>query len=330
MIKNILLVLAGIFLLLCCACESGSGITDNICGQEPCYQGPFDPPWLSAHDYGLEFWDPAGGLLTNDNKVLETEHLLIYSDASEDWAKIKMGRTGESALALIMGLFQVTPEELGIVDLYSKIEVYSLRRFITNSGTRADINGYINWAYDTYNSSIDPDSIVQSAKHECTHTVQFRLGGLYQEVWCWFTEGLAEAISGGVFRPITCWQEVEEWRQDPDHVNPISIRIPEDMPGWNINGGQTASEYYPVFGLAVRYLVDPQGYGGTCIQVKNMFRDIAGGMDFPQAFQKHMGMSLALFESHFWELMQAFLPPVCAGSSRIEWNEQVWKREFGG
>jgi hypothetical protein len=314
MIKKNFMAGVGVFLLLLCACTSedtGTDITGNICGQTPCYEGPFDPPWLSAHDTGLEFWDPAGGLLTHDNKVLETQHLLIFSDASEDWAKIEMGQTGESALAQIMGLFQVTPEELGITDLYSKIGVYSLRRVSANSGTRADINGYINWAHDTYNSWIEPDDILRSGKHECTHTVQFRLGGLYQVVWCWFTEGLAEHVSGGVFPPVTCWPEVEEWRQNPDHVNPVSIRVPEDMPGWSSNDGQTASQYYPLFGLATCYLVNPRGGGRTCIDVKNMFRDIAEGMDFPQAFQKHMGMELAFYESHFWELMQAFLPASC-------------------
>lgn len=314
MIKKIFMVVLEIFLLLCCACSSGEGesdVIDNICGQTPCYEGPFEAPWLSAYDYGLEFWDPAGGRLTNDNRVLETGHLLIYSDASEDWAKIEMGRTGENALALIMGRFQVIPEEIGIVDLYSKIEVYSMRRVSANSGTRADINGFVNWAHDTTNSWIEPDDIVRTGTHECTHTVQFRLGGAYSVVWCWFTEGLAEHLSGGVFPSVACWPEVEAFQNQANSVNPLTIRYIDDIPNYDINPGAKAELYYPLFGLAVRWLLDPDGHGKTCIDVKQMFRDIAGGTGFEEAFQTRMGISQDYFRDHFYGLMREFLPPNC-------------------
>jgi hypothetical protein len=312
MAKHLLLGLAlAIALTGCSAGEGDAGGPDNICGQEPCYEGPFEAPWISAHDYGLEFWAATGALLTNDNRVLETEHLLIYSDASEDWAKIEMGRTGEEALALIMGLFQVTPEELGIVDMYSRIEVYSMRR-LNNIGTVADINGYINWAHDTTNSSIDPSWVLETAEHECTHTVQFRLGGTYSVVWCWFTEGLAEAVSdGGMYPPLRCWPEVEAFRNRPNSVNPVSVRVLEDIPDWTSSNGAVASVYYPLFGLAVRWLLDPNGHGKTCIDVKQMFRDIAGGMDFFQAFQTRMGISMESYRDHFYGWMEGFLPDSC-------------------
>ena len=314
MIKKILFILILLILLLLTYCGTGDSRTDtidNICGQEPCYEGPFEAPWISAYDTGLEFWAPTGVRLNNDNKVLETENLLIYSDASEDWAKIEMGRTGESALALIMGLFQVTPQEIGIVDLYSKIEVYSMRR-LNSIGTRADINGYINWAYDTYNTAIEESWILETAEHECTHTVQFRLGGTYSVVWCWFTEGLAEAVSdGGVFPPIRCWQEVVVFQNQVGSVNPITIRFIEDIPDYETIPAQRSAEYYPMFGLAVRYLVDPEGLGKTYIDVKAMFVDIRAGMNFAEAFEIHMGMSLEYYEEHFYALMQAYLPAEC-------------------
>jgi hypothetical protein len=294
----------------CSTADPGQDGTGNLCGQEPCYEGPFDPPWLSAHDHGLEFRDPAGGTLTNDNRVLETEHHLIYSDASEDTAKIEMGRTAEDALTLIMGLFQVTPEELGIVDLYSKIGVYAMRRI--GSGTRADRNGYINYAHDTHAGFVEPADIIHTAEHECTHTVQFRLGGAYAAVWCWFTEGLAEATGEeGVFPRIRCWPEAADFHDTAGTVNPVAVRVIEDMPGWDGDFTQTASLYYPMFGLAVRYLVDPRGWGKSHIDVKHMFSDMAAGMDFPQAFQTRMGMSLTFYEDHFWALMEAYLPTVC-------------------
>ena len=93
--KSLLLLLVLALLVGCASGDGDSSTPDNICGQTPCYEGPFEAPWISAHDYGLEFWDPAGGLLKNDNRVLETENLLIYSDASDDWAKIEMGGPGK-------------------------------------------------------------------------------------------------------------------------------------------------------------------------------------------------------------------------------------------
>jgi hypothetical protein len=308
----ILLLVLALCLVGCGSGESGSDINDNICGQEPCYEGPFEAPWLSAFDYGLEFWAANGVRLNNDNKVLETDNLLIYSDASEDWAKIEMGQTGESALALIMGLFQVTLEEIGIVDLYSRIEVYSMRR-INSIGNRADYNGFTCWSHDTYNTAVDPSWVLETAEHECTHTVQFRLGGTYSVVWCWFTEGVAEAVSGdgGVFPPIRCWEEVVEFRNQPGSVNPITIRYLEDIPDYETIPGQRSSEYYPMFGLAVSYLLSPEGHGKTYIDVKYLFRDIAAGMDFPSAFHKHMGISQDYFRDHFYELMEQFLPASC-------------------
>ena len=300
-----------IFLVFSCSTGTVDSECDNICCQTPCYEGPFDPPWLSAYDYGLEFWAATGVKLNNDNKVLETDHLLIYSDASEDWAKIEMGRIGEEVLELITGLFQVTPPEIGINDRYSKIEVYAMRR-ISSIGTVADINGYIDYAPDTYNTGIDPGWVREVAEHECTHTVQFRLGGTYSVVWCWFTEGLAEAVSdGGPFPPIRCWPEVEDFQNRSDSVNPIAIRVIEDIPDYETNPSQQAALYYPLFGLAVRYLVDPHGHGKTYLDIKSMFADIGGGMDFLQAFEIHMGMSVSTYETHFYEWMEVFLPKSC-------------------
>jgi hypothetical protein len=309
--KALLLLFVFLFLISCSTGERGTSAPDNICGQEPCYPGPFEAPWISAYDYGLEFWAANGVQLTHDNRVLETGHLLIYSDASEDWAKIEMGRTGEEALALVMGLFRVTPEEIGIVDLYSKIEVYSLRR-ISSIGNRADINGYTCWAHDTYNASVDPSWVLETAEHECTHTVQFRLGGTYSVVWCWFTEGLAEAVSdGGVFPPLRCWPEVEAFMEQENSVNPITIRVMEDIPGWTTNQGPVSAVYYPLFGLAVRWLMDGRGLGRSYVDAKNLFRDIANGMDFPRAFHKHMGITQEYFRENFYEFMERFLPANC-------------------
>ena len=281
---------------------------DNICGQEPCYEGPFDPPWVDAHLAGLELnFDIA---LTHDNRVLETDNFLVFSDASEDWAKIRTGETAEDAWVMISGHFQIDPEDLGIRDIHSKIRVYSKRQDDT-CGSNAYYNGFTVPATDGPVPSFCIELIPTILKHEFTHVTQFRLGGLYDRVWDWFTEGVAEHVSGGVYQAILCWPELDAWRQDPGHVNPITIQYLEQIPDYDTIDWLCREQYYPVFAVAVRYLVDPKGHGKTYVDVKNMFRDIGNGMTFTQAFEIHMGLPVSTYEEHFYEWMEAYLPVTC-------------------
>jgi len=298
-----------IFIYLTSCQSRDSGPIDNLCGQEPCYEGPFDPPWVSAYHAGLRLdFDED---LTHDNRVLETDNFLIFSDASDDWAKIRMGQTAEAALVLIKDLFEVSSEDLGIRDLSSKIRVYSARRNPGRLGPRSFYNGFIMWAYDSYTYAT-PELIPDITEHECTHVVQFRLGGAFSRVWAWFCEGLAEHVSnGGPYKVIRCWQEVDDWRQAPGHVNPISIQYLEQIPDYDRIDWQRREEYYPIFGVAVRYLTDPGGHGKTPVDIKNLFIDIGHGLDFGAAFRNHIGMSLEYYQDHFYALMQAFLPASC-------------------
>ena len=306
--KVLPLLLIFIILITCNTGESGSDSTDNICGQEPCYEGPFEAPWISGHYYGFELVDYyTGQIITYDNRVLETENCLIFSDASDDWAKIRMGETAEASLRLVKELFDLSNEDMGIVDRVSKFRVFSCRGDIGPVGPNFFYNGYIIWAWDSYDFHL-PEWIPDTAEHECVHVAQFKMGGSYNQVWAWFREGLAEHISdGGPYRVIRCREEVDEWRRDPDHQNPITIQNLDQMP----NTAANRESYYPIFGVAVRWLVAPGGNGKTLIDVKNMFRDIGNGMEFVEAFELHMGLTVEYYEEHFWEWMEAYLPASC-------------------
>jgi hypothetical protein len=316
MIKKILIIFLGIVVLATCKPrDSYQNRVDNICGQDPCYEGPFDPPWVSGLSLSAS-WDD---ILTHDNRVLETDNFLVFSDASSDEAKIMLGNTAEAALELIKNLFVVSSEDLGIRDRGSKFKVYSARRE-DKSYPRAFTDGFVMWAYDSDTFPYQ-ELIPDATEHECTHVVQYKLGGLFSRTWDWFTEGLAEHISdGGPYIVITCWPEVDEWRQDPGHVNPITIQELGQIPDYAQIGGQRREEYYPLFGLAVRYLVDPNGHAKTMIDVKNMFADIRGNQqkDFATVFEAHMGMSLEYYEENFYSLMEAYLPATCVEDKETE------------
>jgi hypothetical protein len=328
MIKKILFILILLTLLLFFSCRTGDSsweTPDNICGQEPCYEGPFQPPWISGHDYGLEFVDQYGVSLSYDNRVLETENVLTFSDASLDWVKIEYARMTEVSFEEIKELFDIiTSAELGITDLNSKLRIYSKRY---GSHPQAALpSGFILYGLDSPQWGNQPDDdpefynwYQRMVKHETMHVVQFKLGGLYQRVWDWFTEGVAEHVSGGAFTPISCWPEVVEWRQIENHVNPVSVMSLTQIPQ------NTWGEHYPLFGLAVCYLLDPGGHNRSIEDVKAMFADIGNGMGFVEAFELHMGISLDYYEEHFWVLMQAYLPAECDDATRIRWEEGSWE-----
>ena len=322
--KRIFYIFILLILLLLTYCgtgDSGTDTIDNICGQEPCYEGPFQLPWISAYHYGLVYVSPDDTEWTHDNRVLESQNFLVFSDESSDQAKIRMKNTAEAGMVMIQDYFDINSQDLGIVDLESKIQIYSAC-WPGKGNPRAGRNGFVVHAYDSsvyLNSEYTQEHQTDTVEHECTHVVQFKLGGLYIRVWAWFTEGVAETVSGGVYTPISCWPEVVEWRQDTNHVNPVSIEQLAQIPQ-NVWG-----EHYPLFGLAFRYLLDPNGHNRTVEDLKAMFVDIRAGMNFEQAFEIHMGMSLDYYEEYFWALMQAYLPAVCDEAVRIRWQEVRWE-----
>lgn len=321
-----------LILLLLSSCTTGSDDSntgcENICCQEPCYEGPFEPPWIAGHGYGLEFIDQYGNSLTYDNRVLETENVLTFSDASSDQVKIEYARMTEVSFAEIKEIFDIkTSAELGIRDRITRLRIYSNCNKIHRQAALE--SGFVLYSLDSSEwgnrPETDPDFYSwyqRMVKHETMHVVQFKLGGVYARVWAWYTEGIAEHISGGAFTPISCWPEVVEWRQDPDHANPVSVERLDQIPE------NTWGEHYPLFGLAVRYLLDPAGKGRTIQDLKAMFVDIGEGMDFVEAFELHMGINLDLYEARFWELMQAYLPASCDEAARIHWDEPEWRIKF--
>lgn len=102
---------------------------------------------------------------------------------------------------------------------------------------------------------------------------------------------------------MTSLAQMGEWRIPEDHINPISIHEWADFPLPNERTG----EYYPMFGLAVRYLLDENGQGKTILDVKAMFNDMLTTRDFATSFETYMGMSVGYYEENFFALMESFL-----------------------
>jgi len=123
----------------------------------------------------------------------------------------------------------------------------------------------------------------------------------------WFSEGTAEAISGGSTggAPRTL-DQVDELIAQYGRINPISWQV--DIPFSDLAPGAYSNYYYPMAQLAVEYLLDPRGMDKTPADLAAVMRDMGDDVPFAEAFERHMGISQADYETRFFALMDAYLP----------------------
>ena len=65
--------------------------------------------------------------------------------------------------------------------------------------------------------------------------------------------------------------------------------------------------YYPMFWLAVKYLMDPDGQGGSFYDVRDVLIDVANGVQFSTSLKDRFGVSLIEYEEQFFDLMSDYL-----------------------
>ena len=261
--------------------------------------------WLS----GIDFVDPYGTFYPHDNRILETDNFLTFSDYNRDDIKIQFATMAEEGFRELKGAFVISSsEEVGIFtdDPDSKMTIYyaEYQRVINAS-----------WAYGFAITGItsphyqQPDRLVNgrttfrnTVVHETMHVLVNLLGcgvnGIYLP-HVWFSEGIAEYMSGGGFTPIETYDQYSRWREN-NHINPIDMRNYGDP-------GTTTTSYYPMYGLAVRYLLDEKGLGKTLMNVKAMLEQMTISNDFESAFAQHFGMTLDHFRQNFFDLMEDYL-----------------------
>lgn len=262
--------------------------------------------WIS----GIDFVTGNGSRIPHDNRILESAHFLVFSDASSDDVKQQYSNMAEESLSELLVAFDISgPEELGInsQDTQTKIRIYCSKD--REVYMHAFAYGFILYDIDhqAWQSSWAPRrwlSYRNIVKHETMHVVQFLLGPGVDGEWgdAWFGEGIAEYVSGGSFYHVENISQVLAWRLDETHINPINIRTYWD----EIPDGANAGKYYPMFGLAVEYLLDKKGQGKTLLDVKEMFIKTAEWNDFDLAFETYMGMSIAYYKAHFYDLVTEY------------------------
>jgi hypothetical protein len=243
--------------------------------------------------------------LSHDDRIYESANFLIFSDASSDNIKIQISKMAETALRELKLAFIISSsEELGIVSRETKVKIFANR--YQDYSQRYFPCGFIIYSIDSPNNAFG-ENYDRLIKHELMHVFQHLLGlGLngyddWPEVW--FSEGIAEYVCGGVFYTINNISQLNAWYAVEDHINPISIHKFNDYPLPYIRRG----EYYPMFELAIRYLLDNRGHGKSLLDMKKLYFDLKRGDSFVDAFESNIGMSISYYELHFYELISEYI-----------------------
>jgi len=251
----------------------------------------------------------------HDGTPLEGENFVIYSDASSLEARQYLLQICEEVFAEII-------ERLGIADMSilqfppdrnNKIHIYAYRNYApANWGGQAYYGGYLIYSTDnpvrTEWGHTAPDYYVPLVRHEMMHVVQTLIIGANDErLFSWFAEGIAIEISDDVFYfRIDSQAKFDSLLSVYGTLNPISLHHSWEIPT-NPEGIGTFY-YYPMFWLAVRYITDPDGQGGTFHDVRDVIIDAANDIPFSTSLANRFGISQAEYASQFFNLMEDYLP----------------------
>jgi hypothetical protein len=142
--------------------------------------------------------------------------------------------------------------------------------------------------------------------HEIEYLLEARPPSLMTDVW--FREGLADYYAGN--NVINDVEELNAWLITrislPGGGNPIKIHSWNDFP---LQVQQTKSEclWYPMFELAVKYILDKKGYGKSMTDIKKLFLDLRSTNSFSLSFERMTGTTLENFENDFFNRIVPFL-----------------------
>lgn len=250
---------------------------------------------------------------THDCNPFSSTHFTVYSDGSSTNAKQFLANLVEEVFGELVQefLIQDIQEELRFTPGYTYY-IYA-QKYTPNIMSMGYRNGFFIPAIDcaVYPGIYENNqwSFRCTVKHEVTHVIQFTLTNCPRNTACplwlgfWFREGQAECMSGkGESRRISTLAEYNEWIADPGHANPISIHRWSDFPDQS-----RFSEYYVMFALAYYYLLDPQGYGATINEMRQLFQLMAEGVSFHDAFAAALNMTIEFYRDNYYEMIEAYL-----------------------
>jgi len=257
-------------------------------------------------------WYRTGYRWPHDGDPYESEHFIVCSDAASLDARVQVATIGEELLASLRQDFDIGSDTLFRFPAgQSKIHIYAYKdHYEPDWGGRAYYGGVMIYSLDNPRRASAGNTQLQVyrgvVKHELMHAIQFLLQGSDDPnlADAWLTEGIAEYVSGGTAGgSIHDLARLDSLIDKYGALNPIAMHqyhYPDvELIAYNY--------YYPMFELAVTYLVDPSGAGGAKSSIRDIFLDVGKGIPFPTAFEDRLGIGLAEYEDQFFDRIRAFL-----------------------
>jgi hypothetical protein len=265
-------------------------------------------------------WVPVGFVFGHDGMPYESDNFVVFSGFSRQEERQYVAEVLEDCfIELGTSLGITSRDEFEYPSEGTDIDVLTLKHQGNN----------VLWTGQSYRYGLivhAPDSPRYAAegytrslyrqllKHELMHVVEYLLIGTEGDYWStekWFHEGVATHLAGTPPNQVTHAAGVQAWRSDMSHFagggNPVSIKTWSDFPQEVAADAEILGRYYLYFELAVRYLVDPKGYGRNMTDIKDMYLDVRRGIAFTQAFENRMGLSVSQYEEDFFALIMEYL-----------------------
>jgi len=265
-------------------------------------------------------WYSRGERWPHDGRPFETENFVVYSDGASVEARQRLASLAEEVLVEVVDEMGVDPGTMFRFPAdQDKIDLYANRyNVLEGGGARAYYAGIIIWSFDheAGSEATDVRAVRINLKHELVHVVEALLKGRFvgdvavgdpRRMPVWFSEGTAEALSGGSTggAPRTL-DQVNGLIAEYGRINPIGWRV--DLPLSESVLDAYPHYYYPMAQLAVEYLLDTDGLGRSPEDLSAVMLDMGDDVPFAEAFEAHMGISESDYETEFFALMDTYLP----------------------
>lgn len=289
------LALAGVLLV---SVVSSCGSSGNESAAAPAVLMVNEGSW-----YSRQAWP-------HDGNPYESDTFVVYSDGASAAARRDAADVAEEIWSELLDDFDVASGMLQYPPDQDKIDIYAYKDYYPEAwGMRAYYAGVIMWSPDHEHRSTSVADYGPVLRHELVHVLESLLRGRgFSEGEItddWFSEGLAEAIAGG-----TAGGAIRDSRQfdaliaEYGSVSPVSLKRPRrasvPLEGYHYD--------YPMYQLAVEYLLSDHGPASTLVDARNLFTELRDGSSFEEAFDDTMGIELDTYDQRFFELMDGYLP----------------------
>jgi len=239
-----------------------------------------------------------GGAYDTD-KVLVTDHFHAYSNGASDDELIRLAETAEEAFNNLLTFFSMT--DLIIPTDQEKFElIYEVNEQIITQAFR----------YGFIISKIEFGVNLEVIQHELGHNFQFILSDNTFDRHRWLYEGVAHIMADYKTDKITTVSQLEE-RQfffvEVMNVHIMDIDLNGLLDGFE-KYDNMVYHYYSLAHLMAEYVFDPNGFGLSKSDIKQMYLLMADGNTHVEAINKLSGKNiLVLIESLFTYLKRYLL-----------------------